>query len=291
MTLVGHRNRQKVRCSVQIFLATSADWPDGEPGAAALDQALATRGVTARWMCWDDPAVDWASAPLVAARSTWDYDTRLPEFLAWADSLGSRLLNGAAVFRWNTDKSYLCDLADAGVPVVPTRSVLRVEDLGAAIAEFGEAVVKPAIGAGGRGIDIARAGAPYTPVGRGPWVVQPLVETVRTLGETSVFVLGGRATSQVHKLPGAGEIRVHEHFGGTSRPVDLAAAPASLSVHALAVATELIGEGVAYGRVDLMEYAGQWVVSELELTEPGLYLDVLPSNAGPFADLIVAALR
>ncbi len=275
---------------MQIFLATSADWPDGEPGAAALDRALAARGVRARWVRWDDRDVDWAEAHVVAARSTWDYDSRLPEFLAWADSLGSRLLNGASIFRWNTDKSYLCALADRGVPVVPTRSVRRAEDMEGAIAEFDEAVVKPAVGAGGRGVEIARRGAAYVPVGSGPWVVQPLVDTVRTLGETSVFVLGGRAVSQVHKIPQQGEIRVHEHFGGTSRPVPLAAGPAALSVQALEAAAELVGEAIVYGRVDLMEYGGRWVVSELELTEPGLYLDVLPSNAEPFADLILAAL-
>jgi hypothetical protein len=32
------------------------------------------------------------------------------------------------------------------------------------------------------------------------------------------------------------------------------------------------------------------VVSELELIEPGLYLDVSPANAAPFADLIAAAM-
>src|SRR3712207_7095900 len=32
--------------------------------------------------------------------------------------------------------------------------------------------------------------------------------------------------------------------------------------------------GPAYGRVDVMRWAGEWVVSELELVEPGLYLEV-----------------
>ena len=33
---------------------------------------------------------------------------------------------------------------------------------------------------------------------------------------------------------------------------------------------------------------GTLAVSELELIEPGLYLDVLPGNAEPFADLVAA---
>ena len=32
---------------------------------------------------------------------------------------------------------------------------------------------------------------------------------------------------------------------------------------------------------------GRLAVGELELIEPGLYLDVLPANAEPFADLVV----
>ena len=34
----------------------------------------------------------------------------------------------------------------------------------------------------------------------------------------------------------------------------------------------------------------RWVVSELELIEPGLYLDVAPGNADPFAEMVVRRL-
>ena len=39
-----------------VLLATSGDLPDGEPGAAVLDAALAERGLHAAWVRWDDPA-------------------------------------------------------------------------------------------------------------------------------------------------------------------------------------------------------------------------------------------
>src|SRR5690606_33364159 len=39
-----------------------------------------------------------------------------------------------------------------------------------------------------------------------------------------------------------------------------------------------------YARVDLLQHEGRWVVGELELIEPGLYLDVRPGLAGTFAD-------
>jgi hypothetical protein len=36
---------------------------------------------------------------------------------------------------------------------------------------------------------------------------------------------------------------------------------------------------------------GTLALSELEVTEPGLYLDVLPQNAAVFADLVAARVR
>jgi len=109
-----------------VLLATSADLPDGEPGAAALDAALAERGIDAAWARWDDPEVDWAAADLVAVRSTWDYVTRHEAFVAWTQSLDqSRLLNGADVFAWNHDKRYLTDLGD--LPVMDLEPAEMVE--------------------------------------------------------------------------------------------------------------------------------------------------------------------
>jgi len=110
-----------------VLLATCADWPDGEPGHEHLDRALADLGIRARWARWDDASVDW-SGGLVAVRSTWDYDGRVGEFHAWAATV-PRLLNGADVFRWNTEKAYLVELAEAGVPVVPTLVIEGEESL------------------------------------------------------------------------------------------------------------------------------------------------------------------
>lgn len=286
-----------------VLLVTSSNWPAGEPGAPALDAALAARGLESRWVAWDDPAVDWSAADLVAVRSTWDYIERHEEFVAWARRIdgGTWLLNGAEVFAWNVDKAYLTGLGD-GLAVVPTRTAATVSELADGVREFGTAVVKPRVGAGGAGVLVVddpadpRLGTevqdhPELPPGRGPWVVQPLVESVRTEGETSVFVLAGRAVSQVDKLPAGREIRVHEHFGGASRPVRLRPEAAGLALAATAAAERVLGRSLDYGRVDMMRLAdGTLAVSELEVTEPGLYLDVLPANAEPFADLVVARL-
>jgi glutathione synthase/RimK-type ligase-like ATP-grasp enzyme len=270
--------------------------PDGEPGGDLLVTALADRGIDAAWARWDDPEVDWAAADLVAVRSVWDYHRRCPEFLAWARSAAARtrLLNGADVFAWNADKSYLTDLGD--LPVVPT-IVLDDASLVAGLTEatqrWGAVVIKPATGASGVGLVVAEGIEDPRLEGltESPWVVQPLVESVRTTGELSVFVFGDRVVSQVDKLPAGGEIRVHELYGGVTRPGRLDDEVSRLALRAVAQTAARFESDLDYARVDLVSYDGRLVISELELIEPGLYLDVLPDNAEAFADLVAARLH
>jgi glutathione synthase/RimK-type ligase-like ATP-grasp enzyme len=284
-----------------VLLVTSADFPDGEPGGELIVKALSDRGAGAAWAQWDDPTVDWSAADLVAVRSTWDYHHRLPEFLAWAELVErwSVLLHGSSVFRWNTDKSYLLQLEGAGVPIVPT--VLldepdRLADAAAGFHDTARVLVKPRVGAGGEGLVVLDAapdlGLPVTlERDQGPWVVQPVVESVRTVGELSVFVFGGAPISKVRKLPAGEEVRVHEEYGGAMHAVPLDDEAALLATETVAAAQQLLGTELAYARVDLMRLDdGRLAVGELELVEPGFYLDVLGENAEPFADVVLLAL-
>jgi glutathione synthase/RimK-type ligase-like ATP-grasp enzyme len=281
---------------VRVLLATFCLCPHGEDGGAALVEALAARGVDATWAAWDDTSVDWAGADLVAVRATWDYHRRLAPFLAWARDVeaGTTLLNGVDTFVWNHDKGYLLELG-ARVPVVPSEPAPDDDLLGGlsrALARWGTVVVKPRVGASGVGLVVAdRTDDPrLAGLTTGPWLVQPLVESVRTRGETSVVVLAGLPVTQVDKVPATGEVRVHEEYGGRSVAVPVGDASGALARRAVAAAEDLLGHPLDYARVDLMELDGELVVSELELIEPGLYLDLAPEAAVPFADLVVARL-
>ena len=282
-----------------VLLVTCAALPAGEPGGDLVVRELADRGVSAAWVAWDDPGVDWAEARRVLIRSTWDYERRRDEFIDWARKVQqlTTLVNTAQVVEWNTDKIYLLDLIEAELPVVPTLGVDSEFELAPAVATFEPAVVKPRVGAGGRGVVVfdlepgGPEGLDESQLQPGPWVVQPLVESVHTEGETSVFVLGGRVVSQVRKLPASGEIRVHEEYGGTAEAVEVTTEAGDLALRTVEVAEKLLSTVLPYARVDLMRLAdGQLVVSELEVVEPGLYLDVVPGNAAAFADVVADLL-
>ena len=90
------------------------------------------------------PDVDWASFSLVVCRSPWDYTWQRDAFVDWVHRVDgvTRLLNPAEVLIRNTDKTYLRDLAEAGVPVVPTLWAMPPE------MPWPEVVVKPAVSAG-----------------------------------------------------------------------------------------------------------------------------------------------
>lgn len=282
-----------------VLLVTCSALPEGEVGGDRVVQELAARGVTAEWVSWDDPGVDWAEARFVLVRSTWDYDHRREEFLGWARKVQqlTTLVNTASVLEWNTDKIYLLDLIEAGLPVVPTIGVEDESELAPALASFEAAVVKPRVGAGGRGVVVfdyepgGPEGLDESQLKMGPWIVQPLVESVRTEGETSVFVLGGEVVSQVQKRPAPGEIRVHEEYGGRSEAVEVTEEARDLASRTVVVAEHLLEVALPYARVDLMRMAdGTLVVSELEVAEPGLYLDVVPANAVAFAETVAGLL-
>ena len=102
---------------------------------------------------WEDEVFFWwDNTDAVVLRETWDYADDRDAFLAWLHRIAGQtlLLNPADVVEWNTDKRYLRELADAGMPVVPT---LFLEpgaawDAWLPAGEHADIVVKPAVSAG-----------------------------------------------------------------------------------------------------------------------------------------------
>jgi glutathione synthase/RimK-type ligase-like ATP-grasp enzyme len=117
------------------------------------------------------------------------------------------------------------------------------------------------------------------------------VESVRTEGEGSVFVLDGEVVSAARKRPAAGEIRVREQYGGSTVAVSVTDEAAELARRTVAAAEQLLGVRLDHARVDQMRLAdGRLAVSELVTIEPGLYLDELRGNGPSFAAMVARRL-
>jgi O-ureido-D-serine cyclo-ligase len=287
---------------------------DMEPLVAALREA----GAEVATPFWDDPAVDWRTYSAAVLRSTWDYVERIDEFLPWADRCAQQtvLLNPPAIVRWNTDKHYLLDLAQKGVPVVPTRFV----ELGSVAAQqierflgngadaltagpadsFAEFVVKPTIGAGSKDTaryrrqDVARATehlARLLAQGRSA-MLQPYLDRVDENGETALIFLGGEFSHAIRKGPllrtGAALVE------GLFAPEQIT--PRQPQPDELAVALQAyaaIGSSrPVYARIDLIRGADAApAVLELELTEPSLFVAHASGSARRFARVVLERSR
>jgi hypothetical protein len=110
--------------TARVALATCARVPDLDQDTKTLLFPLARIGIDVRAAVWSDCRVDWGQYDLTVVRSCWDYHENRDRFLAWARAV-DHLANPADVLAWNTDKHYLTELTGHGIPVVPTKPVVR----------------------------------------------------------------------------------------------------------------------------------------------------------------------
>ena len=290
----------------KIALVTARPRPEvtADPDMPLMLAALTGAGALADAVAWDDEAVDWAGYDLVVIRSAWDYTWRSAEFLAWVDRCAAltRLANAPSVVRWSGDKHYLGALADAGVPVVPTRYLPPGGPAGpdAGLPEQQEFVIKPVLGAG------ARFAARYRPEQRErayeqlrlmhaeglTAMVQPYMHRIAVTGERALVFVGGRLLHATRKepvlVPDArfDQRQTSAHPGirlWTPTGPELALAEQALA--AVPGPAELL-----YARVDLVDDdSGRPVLMELELVEPNLFLHVRPEAAPTVARAFLAA--
>lgn len=276
---------------MKVVLASCAALPEGDGDEAALIDVLRRDGVDVEWRPWGD-AVD---ADLVVLRATWDYTERLDEFLAWCESVPA-LANPLPVVRWNTDKSYLVELAARGLAVVPTAVVQPGDNPDFPAGEF---VVKPAIGAGSRGAgrftDHAEARAHFEALGVKA-LVQPYQSSVDENGETALVFFAGEYSHSFHKGPmlvqGLAESASGLYVEEKLRGVEPTGAQRELADRVLDVAAELLSfprKDFLYARVDVVEGEnGEPLLLELELTEPSLGFKLTSEDA---ASRLSAAIR
>jgi glutathione synthase/RimK-type ligase-like ATP-grasp enzyme len=302
----------------RLAFATCADLPDLDPDDRLLRDALVARGIAVDVAVWDDPTVVWASYQHVVIRSTWDYTERQTQFVDWTRRVEqtSELLNPAEVIAWNTDKTYLRDLEERGLPIVPTIWLdpdrnMSSRAINSRLPAFGEFVIKPTISAGSR--DTGRYDASATQqrmlaithaknlmaVGR-KVMLERYLRAVDTAGETGLVYLDGAFSHAVRKsalLRGPfreGELDGALYRGEVIAPREPSPAERELGDRVLAALGEIFGgleRPLLYARVDVIpDDDGSPVILEVEVTEPSLFLGHAAGSVDRAADAVAARL-
>jgi glutathione synthase/RimK-type ligase-like ATP-grasp enzyme len=284
---------------MDVALITCSDRPDLSQSDALLQKALVARGIDARPLVWNDPAVDW-SCPLVSViRSTWDYHLQRPAFLRWAQYVSQvqTLWNPFPILHWNTHKSYLYDLEKHGVRIIPTRcfeqgSSANLEQL---MQEQGwsEVVIKPAVSADSYGTilveeGMAQEGQMYLDhmLSTHDMLIQPFFPTIMSSGERSLIFIDGEVTHAVVRPPVLSREPVPDP------PKKELVVPSKEELQLAHKVIETLSSPVLYARIDVVDdLEGKPCVMEIELVEPEFWLTWMPEAGERFADAIAREVQ
>jgi glutathione synthase/RimK-type ligase-like ATP-grasp enzyme len=284
----------------RIGFATSADYPSIQLDDAHLAASLERLGIQPVVGIWNDPDVDWSTFDAVLIRTIWDYFKHYAAFGHWLDTLDRLavpVINHSALLRWNSDKRYLLELAGLGVAIIPTQ-LTDAAGLPHVLAGMPaqQVVIKPTISGGAwqtvRGTvgdtDFAEAVA-QLPRGY-DYLVQPFLPEIVSGGEWSLLYFDSVFSHAVIKRPAVGDYRVQGEYGGSVAAITPDTTTLAAAERALAAVAALGHDGHAYVRVDGVICAGQFLIMELELIEPFLYLGAQPAAAERLAQHVAARL-
>jgi glutathione synthase/RimK-type ligase-like ATP-grasp enzyme len=260
---------------------------------------LQSKGLDIQAEIWDDPAVDWSQYEVALLRMPWDYTEKLPAFRNWLDkieNLGIGLLNDYETVRWNIDKRYLGEIAAAGFDVIP--SVFLDENWNGTAGSLFEAlqsdqlILKPCVSAGSRNtIRLTKSdleqdeNQPVALPTSESYIAQPFMPEIND-GEWSFTFFNGQHSHTVLKKPQQGDFRVQQFFGGTIELVH----PDQARIDKAASYLAAFAPRALYARVDGVMVDGNFMLMELELIEPFLYLAYDPSSAERYFEAITAQL-
>ena len=210
----------------------------------------------------------------------WDYfDGNREEFLREMERASqlTELFNPYSALLWNSEKSYLKELGNRGVPIVETLELETVSQpaIEVAFERFGcrKLVIKPKVGGGAWRQVLYEQGEDWPnsdelPIGEA--LVQPFLPNIKTEGEFSFLYFGGEFSHALVKRPQPDDYRIQATYGGIEsvhQPSESELATAELVLTALDFQP-------LYARVDLLRGEdGGLKLMELELIEPYLYLE------------------
>ena len=247
-----------------------------------LSKFLETKGLIVKSAVWNDVQMDWKQFDVVILKSPWDYHDHFDPFIRWLgdlDKAGIKVLNPFKTVLWNSDKHYLKQIAGDGLPVI--KSVFLEKGVAPDLAELLDTsrckkmIIKPCVSASAkntmlltfdnmRSVQHAINGL----LANESFLAQPFMEEILQ-GELSFMFFNGNFSHSTLKVPKAGDFRVQSEYGGTVQKINTDIA----HLQAAGKYVEKYGKGTLYARVDGIISNGTFVLMELELIEPYLFLN------------------
>jgi len=244
---------------------------------------------------WRTEAPDWGGYDAVYIGVPWDYPEDPKHFLSILQSIDESsaiLVNDLELVRWGLPKTYLRDLEERGAAIVPS---IWHDDMDRELLEQAfdahqadRIIVKPVVSTNAtdtylltreRTTELAAELASVF-CGR-PFVVQPFIENIRSEGEFSLFYFNCEFSHAILKVPKSEDFRVQEEYG--AELLSIVPEPALQETGNRVM--QLIDPMPVYARADFVRGPdGRFLIMELEMIEPSLYLRMDPDAPQRFAD-------
>ncbi|KQM67131.1 hypothetical protein ASE74_06600 [Pedobacter sp. Leaf216] len=249
---------------------------------------LTAKGLKIEKVIWNDQNINWENYSLAILKSPWDYFDLIDDFYNWLTLLETKnikLLNPIEVVRWNSDKKYLKEIEAAGLKITPSYFIQRKEniDLSHSFAQFdtNKLIVKPCISGGAKNTfkvtaeNVEEINVQLNQLLEAEdFIVQPFLPEILENGEWSFIFFNGVYSHSLIKQAKAGDFRVQPAHGGSVHPQK---PKAELIAKAQQYVTSF-AKNCLYARVDGTIVNGEFLLMELELIEPFLFLNTEPEN-------------
>lgn len=277
---------------LQLGLVTCQALPTLPEDEQGLLPIYPEYGIEPHILIWDDPSVQWRNYDALVLRSPWDYTLKFETFQQWLrDTEPVPMWNPRDLIDTNMDKQYLLQLQKQGIPICHTQIYPQYSpiDLRAVFQEWGPFVVKPTVSASGMDTHCFNKHPSESDqhcvtelLERKTLMIQPFYKEIQSQGEYSFNFIGGEFCHAVCKRPAQGQFLIHEAFGGTNHPFQ----PDAALLHHVQSIVERIPSPWLYARVDGVIHNGTFLLMELELTEPSLYLNYHPQAPQKFVKAV-----
>ncbi len=262
-----------------------------------LFEPLQQRGWTVQEVSWRNNNINWDQFEVVVIRSPWDYQDDPEAFmqtLRTIDESTAQLENSLEFVEWNVDKTYLRDLQQAGIEIVPSlwKTSFQEQELSGffSVFETDEIIIKPTVSANAddtfwinkdnQNSYINQLNSVFN--GR-PFLVQPFMDNIVKEGEFSVFFFGDTYSHTILKTPKQSDFRVQEEHGGS---LELVANPEKDLLQSAQKLLQVLQSTPLYSRIDYVRTSqNTFALMELELIEPSLYFNMDEESPERFADV------
>ena len=232
---------------------------------------------------WRSANADWNQYDAVYINTPWDYPDDPELFMALLESIEASsaiLVNDIALVHWNMPKTYLRDLETQGAAIVP--SLWYDEFERDALPGFFEThrcdriIIKPVVSTNAHNTFLLDRAVPAETIeelertfAARSFVVQPFIENVQGEGEYSLFFFSNEFSHAILKTPKDEDFRVQEEYGARL----ISTEPETELLETAAEVLILVEPMPVYARADFLRGPdGRFLLMELELIEPSLYL-------------------